>query len=141
MRLIRDAVPSSVDVPSSGRLMTGPTCGSVPRRAYRSVHTLSHVRLDVQRHCTVCERFPTCRHAVVAQIHEVIAPCLFRLRSKSHRPVHHRHAVCHLRSRVQRCCFTEPINSLFSRSHSTISGLHSHHESHCLIQFQRSPTP
>ena len=50
-----------------------PTCGSVPRRAYRSVHTLSHVRLDVQRHCTVCERFPTCRHAVVAQIHEVIA--------------------------------------------------------------------
>lgn len=37
MRLIRDAVPSSVDVPSSGRLMTGRLVFSSP--GFRSVHT------------------------------------------------------------------------------------------------------
>ena len=39
-------------------------------------HTLN-ARLDVQQHSTVCERFLTCRHAVVAQIHEVIARVCF----------------------------------------------------------------
>ena len=72
MRLIRDAVASSVDVPSSGRLMTGRLVAwflaGLQIRSYTS-----RARLDVQQHCTVCERFPTCRHAVVAQIHEVIA--------------------------------------------------------------------
>ena len=94
-----------------------PTCGSVPCRAYRSGHTLHRAQLDVQRHCTVCERFPTCRCSD-SRGH---CSCLFRLRSKSHRPVHHRHTVCHLRESAE-VLFTEPINSLFSRSHSTISG-------------------
>ena len=40
MRLIRDAVPSSVDVPSSGRLMTGRLVACFLAGAYRSVHTL-----------------------------------------------------------------------------------------------------
>ena len=38
MRLIRDTVPSSVGVPSSGRLMTGRLVFSSP--GFRSVHTL-----------------------------------------------------------------------------------------------------
>ena len=46
--------------------------------------------------------------------------CPFRLRSQSHRPVHHSRAVCHLRESAE-VLFTEPINSLFSRIHSTIS--------------------
>ena len=46
-----------------------PTCVLLAGLQIRSY--TSRARLDVQQHCTVCERFPTCRHAVVAQIHEV----------------------------------------------------------------------
>ena len=46
-----------------------PTCVLLAGLHIRSY--TSRARLDVQRHCTVCERFPACRHAVVAQIHEV----------------------------------------------------------------------
>ena len=42
-----------------------------------------------------------------------------RLRSKSHRPIHHRHTVCHLRESAEEL-LTE--HRLFSRSHSAVSG-------------------
>ena len=61
MRLIRDAVPSSVEKPFQRSLDDWPTCVLTPRRAS-----------DPFVHLKCCERFPACGHAVVAQIHEVI---------------------------------------------------------------------
>ena len=86
-----------------------PTCVLTSRRASRSVSYTSSAQLDVQRHCTVCERFPACRHAVRCSDSRGCYSCLFRLRSKSHRSAHRRHAVCHLRESAE-VLFTEPIN-------------------------------
>ena len=73
MRLIRDAVPSSLDVPSSGRLMTGRLVVQFLAGLtdpFIHFHMYDWMSNDIPRSVNA---FPRCRHAVVAQIHEVIA--------------------------------------------------------------------
>ena len=109
MRLIRDAVPSSVDVPSSGRLMTGRLVFSSP--GFRSVHTL-HVHdwksNDIARSVNA---FPRVDMLSLLRFTRS-ALVLFHLRPKSHRLAHRGRAVCNLRERTE-VLFTERINHWF----------------------------
>ena len=135
MRLMRDAVPSSVDVPSSGRLMTGRLVvqflGGLTD-PFMHFHMYDWMSNDIARSVNAFPRVEMLSRCCRCSDSRGHCSCLFCLRSKSHRPPHHRHVVCHLRESAEEL-FTEPINHCSPEaSPSSLS--------HCLIQFQRSPT-